>query len=130
MRTTSPNKTFFERASIKVTGTRFDTGAESFLIKKISGVRIESGKHHPRIGAALLSVGAAALIGGLLGSLPVLIVSGAAFTVGGAMMFFVRVDCSLVITTRGRDVKVMRSKDVALLESVASALKEAMANRR
>ena len=47
----------------------------------------------------------------------------------GAMLSFARVDCSLVVTTRSRDVKVMTSKDAALLESVASALKEAMANR-
>lgn len=129
MRTTAPNKIFFERAGIKITETRFDAGLESFQVKKISGVRIESAKRHTRVGAALLLAGLAALCGGVLTSIPVLIVSGAAFTVGGAMLCFARVDRRLVITTRSRDVKVMTSKDAALLESVASALKEAMANR-
>lgn len=129
MRAAAPGKIFFERAGIKITETRFDVGLESFQVKKISGVRIESGKRYTRVGAALLLTGLAALCGGMLASVPVLIVSGAAFTVGGAMLCFARVDCGLVITTRSRDVKVMTSKDAVLLDSVASALREAMANR-
>ena len=129
MRTVAPNKIFFERAGVKITATRFDIGLESFQVRKISGVRMESGKRHTRVGAALLLAGLVALCGGMFTSIPVLIVSGAAFTVGGTMLCLARVDCSLVITTRSRDVKVMTSKDAALLASVASALREAMENR-
>ena len=104
MNAASPNKLFFETTSITITDTRFDTGRDSFPIRKISGVRVESGKRHTRTGISLVVAGLAALLSGMLGNVAVLIVLGAAFTVGGAILCVARVNRTLVITTRGRDV--------------------------
>lgn len=126
----SPNKIRFERASVKVSDTRFETGAESFPIKKISSVRIESEKRRTRFAIPLLVAGLVALLVGMFANIPVLIVSGAAFIVGGAMLCFASVNCSVVLSMRGRDVKALTSKDSALIQAVAAALQEAIAQRR
>ena len=125
----SPNKIRFERANIKVSDTRFETGAESFPIKKIKSVRIESEKRRTRFAIPLLVAGVGALLAGMFANIPVLIVSGAAFIVGGAMLCFASVNSSVVLTIRGRDVKAMTSKDTALIQAVAAALREAIAQR-
>ena len=129
MNAAGPNKIFFETTSITITDTRFDTGRDSFPIRKISGVRVESGKRHTRTGISLVVAGLAALLSGMLGNVAVLIVLGAAFTVGGAMLCVARVNRTLVITTRGRDVRALTSKDSALIQAVTSALQEAIADR-
>ena len=127
MSTAASNKILFERANIKVTSTRFDNGFETYPIKKISGVRVEVAKRRTRVGIALVVAGSLALLAGMLTSFPMLIVSGAAFTVGGVMLCFARVNSSVLLTTRGgRDVKALTSKDTALIQSVASALREAI----
>lgn len=123
------NNIRFERANIKVSDTRFETGAESFAIKKISSVRIESEKRRTRFAIPLLVAGVVALLAGMFANIPVLIVSGAAFIVGGAMLCFARVNSSVVLTIRGRDVKAITSKDTALIQAVATALREAIAQR-
>lgn len=125
-----PNRILFERAKVKVTDTRFETGAESFPIKKISNVRIDSEKRRMRIAIPLLVMGLAALLVGMFASIPFLIVSGAAFFVGGTMLCFATVNSSIVLTMRGRDVKAITSKDSALIQAVAAALREAIAQRR
>ena len=125
----SPSKILFERASVIVSDTRFETGAESFPIKKIKSVRIESEKRRTRFAIPLLVAGVGALLAGMFANIPVLIVSGAAFIVGGAMLCFASVNSSVVLTIRGRDVKAMTSKDTALIQAVAAALREAIAQR-
>lgn len=125
----SPNKIRFERASVIVSDTRFETGAESFPIKKIKSVRIESEKRRTRFAIPLLVAGVGALLVGMFANIPVLIVSGAAFIVGGAMLCFASVNSSVVLTIRGRDVKAITSKDTALIQAVAAALREAIAQR-
>lgn len=129
MSTAAPHKILFERANIKVTDTRFETGFEIFPIKKISSVRIDVEKRRTRVGIPLVVAGLAALFAGMLDNLPVLIVSGTAFTVGGVMLCFARVNRSVVLTTRGRDVKALTSKDTALIQSVTTALREAIERR-
>ena len=124
-----PNKVFFEHGNIKITGARFETGFESYPVRKISGVRVEAGKRNARTGIALVVVGSTALLGGMFGNFPALLVAGAAFTVGGAMIFFAKVSSSVVLTTRGHDVRALTSKDSALIGSVAAALSEVIANR-
>lgn len=128
-RAAGPNKIFFETANIKVTDTRFETGVETFPIRKISGVRIDTEKRRTRTGIAFILAGVVALLGGMLGNFGVLIMSGAALTVGGAMLCFARVNCTVVLTMRGADVKALTSKDAALILSIVSALQEAIANR-
>lgn len=123
------HKIFFERAGIKVTTTRFETGSQVFPLKKISGVRIDSAKRHTRIGIMFVALGVALLTGGLLGNFGVVIMLGAALTVGGVMLFFARVNRTLVLITRGTEVNAMASKDAALIQSIASALREAIASR-
>ena len=125
----SPNKIRFERANVKVSDTRFETGAESFPIKKIKSVRIESEKRRTRFAIPLLVAGVVALLAGMFANFPVAIVSGAAFIVGGAMLCFASVNSSVVLTIRGRDVKAITSKDTALIQAVAAALREAIAQR-
>ena len=125
-----PNKILFERANIKVSDSRFDTGNESFAIRKISGIRIEREKRNARSGSGLVVAGVLALLGGLLGNLPALIVAGAACIVGGTMLCVARVNRSVVLTTRGKDVKALTSKDGALIEAVATALHAAIEKRR
>ena len=125
----SPSKIRFERASVIVSDTRFETGAESFPIKKIKSVRIESEKRRTRFAIPLLVAGVGAFLAGMTANIPVLIVSGAAFIVGGAMLCFASVNSSVVLTIRGRDVKAMTSKDTALIQAVAAALREAIAQR-
>ena len=125
-----PIKIRFERAGVKVSDTRFETGVESFPLKKISSVRIESEKRHMRFAIPLLVAGLVALLVGMFANIPVLIVSGAAFIVGGAMLCFASVNCSVVLSMRGRDVKALTSKDSALIQAVAAALQEAIAQRR
>ena len=125
----SPSKILFERASVIVSDTRFETGAESFPIKKIKSVRIESEKRRTRFAIPLLVAGVGAFLAGMTANIPVLIVSGAAFIVGGAMLCFASVNSSVVLTIRGRDVKAMTSKDTALIQAVAAALREAIAQR-
>lgn len=129
MRTESQNKIFFERANIVVTDTRFDTGSASYPIRKISGVTVESAPRRTRTGIGLVVIGVAALLAGMFGNFAVLIVSGAAFTVGGTMILFAKVTHTVVLTTRGRDVRAMTSKDAALISAVAVAVKAAMAKR-
>ena len=126
----SPNKIRFERANIKVSDTRFETGAESFPIKKIESVRIESEKRRTRFAIPLLVAGVGALLAGMFANIPVLIVSGAAFIVGGTMLCFASVNCSVVLSMRGRDVKALTSKDSTLIQAVAAALQEAITQRR
>ena len=125
-----PNKILFEHANIKVSDSRFDTGYESFAIRKISGIRIEREKRNARTGSGLVVAGVLALLGGLLGNLPILIVAGAACIVGGTMLWVAKVNRSVVLTTRGKDVKALTSKDGALIEAVAAALHAAIEQRR
>ena len=129
MSTATPNKILFERANLKVTDTRFETGAETFTIKKISGVRIDFEKRHTRNGVLLVAGGIASLLGGALITLPLFIVLGAACVVGGAMLCFAKANGSVVLTTRGRDVKAFTSKDAALLQAITAALREAIERR-
>ncbi len=126
-----PNKIFLQAGKITVTATRFNSGAETYLIRKISGVKVEveSKKRHTRIGIALMLAGVALLLGGLLANLGMLIMLGAALPVGGAMMFFAKVNRTIVLTTRGADVRAVTSKDAVMIESIVSALREAMAAR-
>ena len=124
-----PNKIFLQAGKITVTATRFNSGAETYLIRKISGVRVESEKRHTRIGIALMLAGVALLLGGLLANLGMLIMLGAALPVGGAMMFFAKVNRTIVLTTRGADVRAVTSKDAVMIESIVSALRETMAAR-
>ena len=70
------------------------------------------------------------MIGGMLVNIPLLIVAGAACAVGGAMMCFAKVNRTLVLTIRGKDVNALTSKDAALINSVASAIGDALAQRR
>ena len=121
---------FFETANMKVTSTRFETSFESFPIKRISAVRIDAEKRKTRIGLPLVFVGVTSLLAGALSNLPVLIVAGAAFTVGGAILCVARVTSSVVITSRGRDVTVYTSKDAALIHAITNALLEALARRQ
>ena len=120
----------FEQANIKVTETRFQTAIESFQIKRISAVRITSEKRKARIGVPLAMAGGTALIGGALSNLPVLIVVGAAFTVGGTIMCLARVTSSVVVTVRGQDVSAITSKDRALVQAIADAVSDAIARRQ
>ena len=124
-----PNKIFFQAGKITVTATRFNSGVETYLIKKISGVRVESEIRHTRISIALMLVGVAVLSGGLLANLGVLIMLGAALAVGGAMLCFAKLNRTIVLTTRGADVRVVTSKDQAMIASIESALRGAMATR-
>ena len=124
-----PNKIFLQAGKITITATRFNSGAETYLIKKISGVRVASEKRHTRVGIALMLAGVALLLGGLLANLGVLIMLGAALAVGGAMMFFAKVNRTIVLTTRGADVRAVTSKDAVMIESIVSALREAIAAR-
>ncbi len=126
----SPTKIRFERASVKVSDTRFETGAESFPIKKIKSVRIESEKRRTRFAIPLLVAGVGALLAGMFANIPVLIVSGAAFIVGGTMLCFASVNSSVVLSMRGRDITALSSKDSALIQAVAAALQEVIAERK
>ena len=124
-----PNKIFLQAGKITITASRFNSGAETYLIKKISGVRVASEKRHTRVGVALTLVGVALLAGGLLANFGGLIMLGAALAVGGAMMFFAKVNRTIVLTTRGADVRAVTSKDAVMIESIVSALREAIAAR-
>jgi hypothetical protein len=126
MSTAAANKILFERAAIKVTATRFDTGFATFQIKKITGVTVTSEKRRTRTGIPLSLAGLAALLGGILTNIPLLIVSGAAFTVGGAMMCFSKVNNTVVLTTRTGNVNALTSKDATLIKSIAAAVQEAI----
>lgn len=125
----APSEVLFERASVKVTGTRFDTGALSFPIRKIDRVKVSTERTSRRTGIAFLVGGVAALLGGGLSNLPVLIVAGAALIVSGAMMCFAKVRRSVVLTTRGHEVRALTSKDAKLIQSVVTALEDAIARR-
>ena len=129
MKVPSPDTIFFETTNIKVTSTRLETSFESFPIKRISAVRVDAEKRKTRVGLPLVFVGLTSLLAGALSNLPVLIVAGAAFTVGGAILCLAKVTSSVVITSRGRDVRVHTSKDAALIHAIANALREAMARR-
>lgn len=129
MAAVATNRVLFERGNIRVTDSRFETGTETYPLRKISRVRVEAERRNLRMGIGLASAGLLALLGGMLTSFPVLIVSGAAFTVGGAILCFKRISRSVVLTTRGRDVKTVTSKDGALIESIAAALRDALQNR-
>ena len=130
MKAAATDKIFFEQADIKVTETRFQTSTESFQIKRISAVRIASEKRKTRIGIPLAMIGGTALIGGALSNLPVLIIAGAAFAVGGTMMCLTRVTSSVVLTVRGQDVNAITSKDRALVQTIADAVRDAIARRQ
>ena len=53
MKHAAPGKIFFERANIKVTESRFSTGAEIFPIKKIIAVNVVTGRRNLRTGLPL-----------------------------------------------------------------------------
>lgn len=129
MSTAAANKIFFERGNIKVTATRFESGIDSFPIRKISGVKIETEKRNTRTGIALVAGGGVALLGGVLTNFPLLLVFGAAFTVGGAMMCLAKVNRTVVLTTRGNHVRALTSKDGALIHAVVGALRDAIRQR-
>ena len=122
-------KVLFERAGVKVTASRFETGFASFPIKKISEVRVDAEKRRVRVGIPLAVAGLAGLIAGALMNIPLFIVAGAAFTVGGAMMCFARVNHCVVLTMRGEDVKTVTSKDATLVHDLMAALQAAIAQR-
>ena len=126
---TDPNKILLQIGKIGVTATRFNSGTETYLIKKISGVRVETDKSRTGIGIVLMLAGVALLAGGLFANLGVLIMLGAALAVGGAMMFFTKLNRTIVVTTRGEDVRILTSKDAVMIASIVSALREAMAAR-
>lgn len=81
-------------------------------------MRIDTEKRRKRVGIALVLAGVAALLGAMIVNVPLLIVSGAAFTVGGAMMCFAKVSGTVVITTRGREVRAVTSKEGILKTAV------------
>lgn len=122
-------KVLFERGGVNVTASRFDTGSASFQIKKISAVRIDAEKRRLSIGIPLAVGGLAALIAGALTNIPIFIVAGAAFTVGGTMICFAKVNYSVVLTMRGEDVKTFSSKDATLVHDLMAALQAAIAQR-
>ena len=130
MKAAASDKIIFEQGNIKVSETRFQTSSESIQIKRISAVRVATEKRKTRIGVPLALIGGTALIGGALSNLPVLIVAGAAFTVGGTMMCLARVASSVVLTVRGRDVNAITSKDRKLVQAIADAVREAIARRQ
>ena len=130
MKAAASDKIIFEQGNIKVTETRFQTSSESIQIKRISAVRVASEKRKTRIGVPLAIVGGTALIGGALSNMPLLIVAGAAFTVGGTMMCLARVASSVVLTVRDRDVNAITSKDRKLVQAIADAVREAIARRQ
>ena len=129
MSTASSNRIFFETGKITVTASRFESGTDSFPIRKISGVKIATEKRDTRTGIALVAAGVAALLGGAFTNFPLLLVAGAAFTVGGAMMCFARVSHTIVLTTRGNDVRALTSTDGALVRAVVAALQDAIGQR-
>ena len=129
MAQSAPKQVLFERANVKVTGTRFDTGVDSFPIRKIDSVKIAAEKNSRRTGIVFVVGGVAALLGGGLSNFPVLIVAGAALIVSGAMMCFAKVSRSVVLTTRGREVNALTSKDAELIQSVVAALEDAIGRR-
>ncbi len=129
MSNAAPGKILFERADVKVTESRFDTGFASYTIKRISAVRVDAEKRRIRLGMPLVIAGLAGLIAGALTNFPLLIVAGAAFTVGGAMMCFAKVNRCVVLTVRGEDVKTITSKDAALVHDLAAALTAAITQR-
>ena len=129
MVTVATERILFERGNIRITDSRFETGREIYPLRKISGVRVDAERRDLRTGVGLASAGLLALLGGMFTSLPVLIVSGAAFTVGGAMLCFKKISRSVVLTTRDREVRTVTSKDGALIELIAAALREALQHR-
>lgn len=122
-------KVLFERAGVKVTASRFETGFATYQIKKISAVRIDVEKRRVRVGMPLAMAGLTGLVVGALTGIPLFIVAGAAFAVGGAMMCFAKVNHCVVLTMRGEDVKTITSKDAAMLHELAAALRAAIAQR-
>ena len=129
MSNSAPANVLFERAGIKVTASRFETGVASFPIKKISAVRVDSEKRRVRVGMPLAIGGLTGLIAGALTGIPLFIVAGAAFAVGGAMMCFAKVNHCVVLTMRGENVKTITSKDAALVHELAAALRAAITQR-
>lgn len=129
MSNAAPGKILFECSRVKVTESRFDTGFASYPIKRISAVRVDTEKRRLRVGMPLAISGLAGLIAGALTNIPLLIVAGAAFTVGGAMICFAKVNRCLVLTVRGEDVKTITSKDAALVRDLAAALTAAISQR-
>lgn len=129
MKDAAAAKVLFERARIKVTTSRFDTGFASFPIKKISAVRVDSEKRRVRVGMPLAIAGLTGLIAGALTGIPLFIVAGAAFAVGGAMMCFAKVNHCVVLTMRGEDVKTITSKDAALVHELTAAVRAAITQR-
>lgn len=129
MSTAAPNKILFERVNIRITDARFETGVETFPIKKISSVRVDFEKRHTRTGVLLVAGGMLALLGGAFIGVPLFIVMGAACVVAGAMLCFARANGSVVLTVRGRDVKAFTSKDGVLLQAITAALREAIERR-
>ena len=125
----APGNVLFERAGVRVTASRFETGFATFQIKKISAVRVDVEKHRLRIGVPLAIAGLAGLIVGALTNIPLFIVAGAAFTVGGTIMCFAKVNRCVVLTMRGEDVKTFTSKDAALVQDLIAALQTAIAQR-
>ena len=130
MSNAAPGKILFERAGVRVTESRFETGFASFPIKKISAIRVDAEKGRVGVGVPLAIAGLAGLIAGALSNIPLLLVVGAAFTVGGAMMCFAKVNRCVVLTMRGEDVKTLTSKDAALVHDLAAALTAAIVQRR
>ena len=104
-------------------------GFASYPIKRISAVRVDTEKRRLRVGMPLAVSGLAGLIAGALTNIPLLIVAGAAFTVGGAMICLAKVNRCLVLTVRGEDVKTITSKDAALVRDLAAALTAAISQR-
>jgi len=129
MSNSAPGKVLFERAGIKVTASRFETGFASFPIKKISAVRVDAEKRRVRVGMPLTIGGLAGLVAGALTGFPLFIVAGAAFAVGGAMMCLAKVNHCVVLTMRGEDVKTITSKDAALVHELTAALRAAITQR-
>jgi hypothetical protein len=129
MSTATASKVLFERGTIRVSTTRFETGFETYPIKKISAIRIDAEKRRTAVGIPLAAVGAAGLVAGALTNIPLFIVAGAAFTVGGAMLSFAKTNRSIVLTVQGREQKAITSKDAALIQAIVVAVQDAMAQR-
>lgn len=129
MPATESTAILFQSANVKLTATRLDIGLESFQIKKITAINIETEARHTRTGLSLVVVGVAALLGGLLANLPVLIMAGAAGAVGGGMMCVAKVNRTIILTIRGQNVRALTSKDGKLVADLVGAIRGAMESR-
>lgn len=118
-------KTFFEYGDVKVTNTRFMTGAQTFAMSNVTSVKNRVQKPNRFGGILLLIVGLLIALGGGAGVVVGLVIA----VVAGAFLYSQRTIYHVMLTTAGGESSALQTSRLDYITKVVKALNDAIVFR-